>query len=220
MPVKPRKSLHWLPYALGSFVVGACLALAGLFLLIASRTQLLAANAAAAPATAIAESETLTATPEQTASQTPALLSSATATATITATATAIGADVITSAENALQNNDPELVFDLLLPLLDTTQDPLILARANELLGDAEIFEDSNKLAIGYYEDAYYYSQSVATLYKLATACSNSGELTVALNYFKTIVNWDGPEADPYRQEAQSNIDWLREALNIPTTFP
>lgn len=94
------------------------------------------------------------------------------------------------------------------------------LARAYQGLADAEMAQGSFHRAAAFYQQLYQYRPEFDVLLKIALAYDSAGALEAAVHAYLQIVGWEGPEADPYRDQAQARADSIIDMLGTPTPGP
>ncbi len=119
--------------------------------------------------------------------------------------------------EDWIYQLEPETAITQLKELLGTIEDRADQARVNELLGDVEFNAGRPQQAAPYYKRSFELDQDIEVLFKLAIAYYAGGDLENALQRFHQIVDWEGEEADVYREDANFFIADLEDVLGTPT---
>ena len=104
--------------------------------------------------------------------------------------------------------------------MLGNIEDRADQARVNELLGEVEFNAGRPQQAAPYYKRAFELDPVIEMLFKLAIAYYAGGDLENALQRFHQIVDWEGEEADVYREDASFIIEDLEDVLGTPTPVP
>jgi tetratricopeptide (TPR) repeat protein len=192
----------WLLPALIGLLIGGVLAIVSTFSFLRTRSYVLVANIMAS----------WTPTP---------VLSTAVATPkSVTTPIPSKYLQTVLDAEDAIHAGEIVKAREILLPLLKKVTDSPTLGKINEDLGDIYIVFGDYKSSNGYYEQAYNYLSTPGILYKLAGSYKNNGDYKKALEKLDYIIHWPGSEADPYREDAQKQVDLIHEVLYTITPTP
>jgi tetratricopeptide (TPR) repeat protein len=123
---------------------------------------------------------------------------------------------VLTEAENAFYMGDLEKARKLLTSLIGLDMSEEYYARLYANLGDLEYSQGNFRLACGYFENQYSHQKTLGALLSLAISCESSGQLVKSAGYYQELLDWQGEDADPYREGAQAALDNIREMLGSP----
>jgi hypothetical protein len=209
-PSNPSKTWR-LPVLIG-FLLGICVAVAALYVPIQDRSQALTRNLAATAAAAHPSVPTAPpAQPSATATLKPA--PSATPTLAPTLAAEIAVDDAILKVEAQIGGDDKPGAQSALLALLASERDPQAVARIFSDLSELEAGFGHIHLASGYSEQAYALRKTPKYLLKLAESELLANQYEQARMRYMELVNWQGLDADPYREEAQSGLDMVNTLL-------
>lgn len=183
------------------FILGLGLSILLGMLLLARRSQVLIQLTSPTPA----------ATTTPTSSAIPEM-----PTPTLTPTAMDPSESILLQAENEAELGNLEQARQLLLTLTELELTEEQYARLYYDLGSLEYMQGNSRLACGYFENQFAHERTPEVLYVMASICAESGLYVKAARYYQDLVNWEGSEADLYREDAQYALNQIRYMLGTP----
>jgi tetratricopeptide (TPR) repeat protein len=130
---------------------------------------------------------------------------------------------LLDEAYQALYENNPQHVLDILEPHLEEFTDSNELVKALEYLGGAELSLGHYQLATVYFERLIQLSPTPENYMTLARVYDAGGDLEKAVEYYMIYLNSDSPSlTDDVRAMVQQRIDQIQSILTgiSPTPAP
>ncbi len=116
----------------------------------------------------------------------------------------------------ARRHGEVEQAIAMLALRLDELETDPELAHAYRLLVDAETYLYHYQLAAGYLERLYEIEPTVENINQLAEIYYLGADHEHALERYLELLEWEGSEADQYREVASARIDDISEIIGTP----
>lgn len=117
--------------------------------------------------------------------------------------------EILMDAENSILAGNPQDAEEILLPNIETWTSLEDKAQGYKLLGDAEVYKGHFKLAVPYYEKAYFYQPTADNLFTVAITEDMGGELCKALKHYQELNVWEDPNSTFDKDLVQARIETI-----------
>lgn len=124
---------------------------------------------------------------------------------------------IFNQAEVHIANHEPAKAQNLLLPLVEGDLSTQNYAHLYADLAQVELEFGHTRLACENFKKSIEVDKYPEGLYVVAEICYKSGQLTDAMRYYEEIVNWEGKDADEFRDYAQYGLETIRTSLGTKT---